>query len=188
MALIYDRETRYTWVTRNSNNYFCDGIPNLLQLYYALCSVDTMRTSVEHDDLVLPLPGPVHGKNQDTERGRTISASLEERNMRTEKEDLIEGKTQNLSPETPEKQKEEKKVSSIPFLGIILVLCAVTIFQGGSVVAKKLTINPFLLVLIRDVLQASFNAPFVIQANKTPFPKGRVTLVGIRGLAAGIFL
>ena len=83
-------------------------------------------------------------------------------------------------------EEKESKIKKIPFLGIILILLKVTIFQGGSVVAKKLDINPFLLVLIRDVLQASFNTPFLIHANETPFPKGRIILVAIRGIAAGL--
>ena len=35
----------------------------------------------------------------------------------------------------------------------------VVVFQGGSVVAKSLTTNPLLMLLIRDILQFTFQVP-----------------------------
>ena len=90
-----------------------------------------------------------------------------------------------IDEEIVEEVSSQKK---IPFLGIILILVGILIFQSGSVLVKKMSVNPFLIVFIRDVLQASFKAPFLIQSNQTPFPKGRITLVVIHVMAGGILI
>ena len=38
----------------------------------------------------------------------------------------------------------------VPCLGILLVLLGVTVFQAGSVVAKKMTLHPVMMLLTRD--------------------------------------
>ena len=38
----------------------------------------------------------------------------------------------------------------VPCLGILLVLLGVTVFQCGSVLAKKMTLHPVTMLLFRD--------------------------------------
>ena len=73
----------------------------------------------------------------------------------------------------------------IPCFGIILIFTAVSVFQAGSVVAKKMTIHPMMMLLLRDIIQISFTTPFTIQGGDNPFPRGKILLVMARGLAAG---
>ena len=99
----------------------------------------------------------------------------------------------NSFMEKQEKESElqespKNKLKMFPFLGILLQFLAVTFYQGGSVLAKKMEINPILMIFIRDIFTASFNLPFLIHANETPFPKGKRSLVVLRGLSVGILL
>ena len=50
--------------------------------------------------------------------------------------------------------------SCIPGLGLLLVGLEVFVFQGGSVLAKSLATNPLLMLLLRDILQFSFQVKF----------------------------
>ena len=58
-------------------------------------------------------------------------------------------------------QEEFQRLSTsrLPGLGLLLVGVEVLVFQGGSVVAKSLTTNPLLMLLIRDILQFTFQVP-----------------------------
>ena len=160
-----------------------------------------MWPSLGPDDWVLETR--VQHRIRGEERRRTVSTSFEQGSNK--RDDLITRRTQSyaynmvdmVESKTWEKQiidsttegemiDKENKVKKVHFLGIILVMIGIIVFQGGSVVAKKLQINPFLMVLIRDILQGSINTPFVIQANENPFPKGRKLLILIRGLAGGV--
>merc|ERR1711892_1539599 len=93
-----------------------------------------------------------------------------------------------LEDENVEIVKQTPRWRSIPCKGIVFIFLAVILYQGGSVIAKKLNINPILMILFRDLMTASFNLPFVIKANKTSFPKGKRTLVVIRGMSVGLLL
>ena len=174
-----------------------------------------MSTSLGPEDISLE-PLPSHpARSKAGPRRRTVSTSFEQnRSVKNQNRslDLMGRKTQSFAQDMAglpqnllkkqaiynsfvEKQTEEdgnneKKTwwQKIPCFGIILVFVAITIYQGGSVVAKKLNINPILMVLMRDVITASFNMPFLIQANQTPFPKGRRTIIVIRGMSVGILL
>ena len=74
----------------------------------------------------------------------------------------------------------------LPGLGILLVAIEVIVFQGGSVVAKNLSINPLLLLLLKDLLQVSYNVPTSLIAGEDPFPRGRRLLLLLRGAATGL--
>ena len=74
------------------------------------------------------------------------------------------------------------------FKGILFLLLGVFLYQGGSVVAKKLSLNPIVMIFFRDIITISFNLPFVIKSKQTPFPEGRRVLVIIRGLSVGVLL
>ena len=156
-----------------------------------------MWPSLGPDDWVLDHPDQARGREEG--RRRTVSTSLEQRSSKNDH--LITRRTQSysynlagmVSSETWRKVIHdsptgdgESTSKKFPFLGIVLVLIGIIVFQGGSVVAKKLTINPFLMILIRDILQFSITAPSVIQANENPFPRGRKILILIRGLAGGV--
>ena len=59
-----------------------------------------------------------------------------------------------------------------PGMGILLTILAICIYQGGNVVAKKMTVNPFMMIFLRDFLTLFYTVPFTIQAQTTPFPRG----------------
>ena len=58
-------------------------------------------------------------------------------------------------------------------MGILLVIATIVIYQGGNVVAKKMSTPPFLMILVRDVISLFLTAPLNIQtaagANITVF-------------------
>ena len=68
------------------------------------------------------------------------------------------------------------------------MLFGLVIYQGGNVVAKKLSTNSFTMLLFRDILILSWQAPFVIQARESPFPAGSRGLLLLRGLSVGLLL
>ena len=74
----------------------------------------------------------------------------------------------------------------LPGLGILLVAVEVLVFQGGSVVAKNLSINPLLLLLLKDLLQVSYNVPSSLWAGENPFPRRQRLLLLLRGAATGL--
>ena len=59
-----------------------------------------------------------------------------------------------------------------PGMGILLTILAICIYQGGNVVAKKMTVNPFMMIFLRDFLTLFYTLPFTVQARTTPFPRG----------------
>ena len=85
-------------------------------------------------------------------------------------------------------QKKLRFLDRIPCLGIILVIVGVTVFQGGSVLAKKMTIHPFMMVFYSDTFKLFFTTPFTIHGGENPFPRGKLKLIFIRGTAAGLNL
>ena len=93
-----------------------------------------------------------------------------------------------IEKQSVEKNAEESFTKKIPCFGIILILVGITMFQSGSVIAKKLNVNPFLMVLIRDIIQASFNVPFLIHSNESSFPKGRRIILVVRGVVGGLLM
>ena len=78
--------------------------------------------------------------------------------------------------------------SRIPGIGILLVLVAIVINQGGNVVAKKLSTNSFTMLFYRDMLILSWQAPLVIRVGKSPFPTGSRGLLLLRGISVGLLL
>ena len=60
----------------------------------------------------------------------------------------------------------------IPGMGILLSILAICIYQGGNVVAKKMTVNPFMMIFLRDLITLLYTVPFNVQAQTTPFPRG----------------
>ena len=70
--------------------------------------------------------------------------------------------------------------SCIPGLGLLLVGLEVFVFQGGSVLAKTLATNPLLMLLIRDILQFSFqvkSSNFSLPYSALPLPGAPSSLV-----------
>ena len=59
-----------------------------------------------------------------------------------------------------------------PGMGILLTILGICIYQGGNVVAKKMTVNPFMMIFLRDFLTLFYTLPFTVQARTTPFPRG----------------
>ena len=95
-------------------------------------------------------------------------------------------KSTSISEDVP--KKKFGFIDKIPCLGIILVITGVIVFQSGSVLAKKITIHPLLMVFYNDTLKLLFTAPFTIHGGGNPFPRGKWKLVCIRGIAAGFHL
>ena len=60
----------------------------------------------------------------------------------------------------------------IPGMGIFLTILYISIYQGGNVVAKKMTVNPFMMIFLRDLITLLYTVPFNVQAQTTPFPRG----------------
>ena len=61
---------------------------------------------------------------------------------------------------------------SIPGLGILLTILCISIYQAGNVVAKKMTVNPFMMIFLRDFITLFYSVPFTVHAKSTPFPRG----------------
>ena len=68
---------------------------------------------------------------------------------------------------------EESLMDRIPGLGILLTFLSICIYQGGNVVAKKMTVNPFMMIFLRDFITLFYTVPFAVHANTTPFPRGQ---------------
>ena len=78
-------------------------------------------------------------------------------------------------PSIAEEDDQEENLSfleRIPGMGILLTILAICIYQGGNVVAKKMTVNPFMMIFLRDFLTLFYTVPFTVQAQTTPFPRG----------------
>ena len=80
----------------------------------------------------------------------------------------------------PTLQEENCLPSCIPGLGLLLVGLEVLVFQGGSVLAKSLATNPLLMLLLRDILQFSFqvkSSNFSLPYSALPLPGAPSSLV-----------
>ena len=78
--------------------------------------------------------------------------------------------------EDEEKEKEQKEnlsfLDRIPGLGILLTFLSICVYQGGNVVAKKMTLNPFMMIFLRDFITLFYTVPFALHAKSAPFPRG----------------
>jgi len=140
-----------------------------------------------------------------TRRRRTVSHGFEE--MKARRGFLDERRTRSYGqdvaklPETiirkqetftsiPEEEKEKEegsrwswqKVEAIPGLGIILSLVTVIIYQCGNVIAKKMPVNTFVMILWREVFLAPQYAPPIIYNGQNPFPRKKLPLLAIRAI------
>ena len=64
------------------------------------------------------------------------------------------GNMVSMSEETSDTDSVEQSKSlanRIPCFGILLIITAVTVFQAGSVVAKKMSLHPLMMLLYRLV-------------------------------------
>ena len=138
-------------------------------------------------------------EGQRRSRRRTVSTSFEQ----TSKHELCEERkiasyaghitelledSEDHSDESHSTEKSKSLAKRIPCFGIMLVIISVIVFQAGSVLAKKMTIHPMMMLLYRDSLMITMTSPFTIAGGDNPFPQGKVMLVVIRGLAAGFQL
>ena len=73
-------------------------------------------------------------------------------------------------------------------MGILLVIATILIYQGGNVVAKKMSTPPFLMILIRDVISLFLTAPLNIQQRAPPFQRGYLLLTLLRSLTMAALL
>ena len=95
----------------------------------------------------------------------TVSAKQETRGSRREFQQMftipagvkVDKLSSALADAAAGEESEEAAVSRprslaerVPCLGILLVLLGVTVFQAGSVVAKKMTLHPVMMLLTRD--------------------------------------
>ena len=76
----------------------------------------------------------------------------------------------------------------VPGMGILLVIATIVIYQGGNVVAKKMSTPPFLMILIRDVISLFLTAPLNIQQRAPPFQRGYLLLTLLRSLTMAALL
>ena len=60
----------------------------------------------------------------------------------------------------------------IPGMGILLTILYICIYQGGNVVAKTMTVNPLMMIFLRDLITLLYTVPFSVQAEAAPFPRG----------------
>ena len=134
----------------------------------------TVSTSFEHDGAINKRLLDVRGGERKTV---SVAANL------TSVPALIEGP--DLEEEVIEKPGLAQR---IPCLGILLVISATLLFQGGFVIAKKMTLHPMMMLFYRDIFQLSWTTPAVIAGGDNPFPRGKILLVMARGLAAGCLL
>ena len=146
------------------------------------------------------------GARSESRRRRTVSTSFEQSGAINKRllgvgggERRTVSVAANLTsiPALSEDNDLEEKVNTIeklglaqriPCLGILLVISATLLFQGGFVIAKKMTLHPMMMLFYRDIFQLSWTTPAVIAGGDNPFPRGKVILVMARGLAAGCLL
>ena len=83
-------------------------------------------------------------------------------------------KQPSVTEEEDNKRAEENLsfLERIPGMGILLTILSICIYQGGNVVAKKMTVNPFMMIFLRDLITLLYTVPFNVQAQTTPFPRG----------------
>lgn len=86
-------------------------------------------------------------------------------------------KQPSIIEEDEEEEKEQKESFSfldrIPGLGILLTFLSICVYQGGNVVAKKMTLNPFMMIFLRDFITLFYTVPFALHAKSAPFPRGK---------------
>ena len=75
----------------------------------------------------------------------------------------------------------------IPGMGIFLTIVYISIYQGGNVVAKKMTVNPFMMIFLRDLLTLLYTVPFNVRAQTTPFPRGQSAVSSVRNVLILMF-
>ena len=79
------------------------------------------------------------------------------------------------------------KIKKLPGLGILLVIAAVILGQISNVLVKKMTLDPFVLVLWRDVLRmVTIDTPLFTLFMVPPFPQGSRIMLVLRGIIAGL--
>ena len=126
-------------------------------------AMSTVSLSPEPDLAWAPRPPP---RPQPGSRRRTVSTSFEQsggcvarRRLALLESRRVASCADKLSSALAAagEESEEAAVSRprslaerVPCLGILLVLLGVTVFQAGSVVAKKMTLHPVMLLLTRD--------------------------------------
>ena len=128
-------------------------------------------------------------------RRRTVSTSFEQGGSTTKRKIIHDEAKKShsyadhltslvLHEDDGDEEKNETQTScseKIPCLGIMLIIAGVTVFQAGSVLAKKMTVNPLLMLLIRDFFQLSVTSSFTIAGGENPFPAGKRWLIIARG-------
>jgi len=78
-------------------------------------------------------------------------------------------------------------LTNLPGFGILLAILCVLWGQAGAVVVKKMTLNPFLLLLWRDLLRLTTqDTPLMLMYGENPFPRGSRILLVIRAIATGV--
>ena len=131
-------------------------------------------------------------------RRRTVSTSFEQGGSTTKRKIIYDEAKKShsyadhltslvLHEDDGDEEKNETQTScseKVPCLGIMLIIAGVTVFQAGSVLAKKMTVNPLLMLLIRDFFQLSVTSSFTIAGGENPFPAGKRWLIIARGSAA----
>ena len=134
-------------------------------------------------------------------RRRTVSCSLEHTVQNKRLVSLgVEKKSNSCADNLtmynylPDLQPEEEDsgqrslASRVPCLGILLVVMGVSVFQGSSVLAKKMSVHPMMTILYGDILKFFYSAPFAVYGGDNPFPRGKIHLVVARGIFAGLQL
>ena len=159
--------------------------------------MSTVSLSPEPDLAWAPRPPP---RPQPGSRRRTVSTSFEQSGgcVARRRLALLEGRRvascadklgSALAVEEESEEAAEARPRSlaerVPCLGILLVLLGVTVFQAGSVLAKKMTLHPVMMLLTRDLIMITWTTPLTIAGGDNPFPPGKWHLVVVRGTLAG---
>ena len=141
-------------------------------------------------------------------RKRTVSHSVESWRPGFEKERKTQSyagglvELQEVTEEGEDKKKEETeenrddrkppwmgRLKKLPGLGICLAIVCVMLGQTANVFIKKMTMDPIMMMLWRDILRlGSMDTPLLVMFAQNPFPKGSRLLIILRCLVAGIFI
>jgi len=81
-----------------------------------------------------------------------------------------------------------KRIENLPGLGIGFIFLTVLLYQGMWVITKKMSLHPFVILFLRDVLLTPQYIAPIIYNKQTVLPKGKVWLLAVRSIIDGVHL
>ena len=134
-------------------------------------------------------------KNVADKKSKSYAYEMEELpRLDLKRKALINSYMSSISEEGEEQRGEQDGAKDtferIPGMGIYLTLFMIIVYQGGNVLTKKMSMNPFLLLLLRDFFTIFFHVPVNVatSAPVVPLDKKALFLFTLRAVSMTILL